>query len=171
MQYKISKLFFHDEQKKRSTTSFLIALLFHSNIHCRSKINDWLQTTDQCLELPPCNSYLMRILYQEIPKKYPNLTLSQVSVEGQKFWKSMKIERLSKKEREEKEKLAEDEKQNKMNQMAGFRRVIDFMQKSKKPLLGHNMFLDLCYFYNYFLAPLPEDVQEFKETLLKSFPM
>lgn len=113
----------------------------------------------------------MRILYQEIPKKYPNLTISQVSVESHKYWKAMKFQRLSKQEKEDKEKQLEDERQNKMNQMAGFRRVIDYMCKSRKPLVGHNMFLDLCYFYNYFLAPLPENLQEFKDTLLNAFPM
>jgi len=134
----------------------------------------WLQTTEVSLELPACNSYFMRILYQEIPLRYPNLLLSSESVEGQRYWKSMKIQRFGEEERkkmkEEKAQLAEEVKQEKFKKTAGFRRVIDVMVDVQKPLLGHNMMLDICYFYQYFIGTLPDDVGEFKKNFKSRFP-
>ena len=112
----------------------------------------------------------MRILFQEIPERFPSLTLSQVSVEGQKFWKSLKLARLSAEEKKKQEETEAQETKDRLDGMAGFRRVVDVMCDVNKPLVGHNMLLDLCYFYNYFIGSLPDDVQEFKTSLLSKFP-
>ena len=122
------------------------------------------------MELPSCNSYLIRLLYQEIPKVYPDLVLSQRSFEGQ-GWKALVLERLTDEEKTKHESEREAEKQKKLNDIGGFVRVTELMTAAKKPIIGHNMLLDLCYFYHYFLGNLPSSSKEFANNLLKEFPL
>ena len=37
----------------------------------------------------------------------------------------------------------------------GFSQVIDEVIKAKKPLVGHNMFLDILFVYSQFVGELP----------------
>jgi hypothetical protein len=39
--------------------------------------------------------------------------------------------------------------------------VIEEIIKSKKPLVGHNMFLDMLFVYQQFIDDLPESLPEF----------
>ena len=43
----------------------------------------------------------------------------------------------------------------------GFSRIIEIMIMSKKPLIGHNMLLDLMFLYEHFIADLPDTLEEF----------
>ena len=52
-----------------------------------------------------------------------------------------------------------------LDSMVGFRKVIDFLSKSKKPITGHNFFLDLCHSVHHFHQDLPEEYQDFKVPL------
>lgn len=52
----------------------------------------------------------------------------------------------------------------------GFRRVVDMISASRKPVVGHNMLLDMCHVIAQFIQPLPEDVQDFKKLARKLFP-
>jgi len=54
--------------------------------------------------------------------------------------------------------------------MVGFRRVIDMLSRSRKPVVGHNLFLDLIMMYQQFYAPLPESSEAFKSRLSVLFP-
>uniref|UniRef100_A0A1X7VK92 Uncharacterized protein n=1 Tax=Amphimedon queenslandica TaxID=400682 RepID=A0A1X7VK92_AMPQE len=51
--------------------------------------------------------------------------------------------------------------------IVGFRRLFQLLVESKKPLLGHNMLLDLAYMFDCFHEPLPN----FKATLHLLFPV
>jgi poly(A)-specific ribonuclease len=135
-----------------------------------AKIETWRATEEQSLTLPPCNTYLVRVLYQEVPKRFSGLTLSRASIDGSK-WPTITITRISEEDRAESVKKAEEERLRKKEQSRGFLRVVELMCAAKKPLLGHNMLLDLCYFYQHFLGSLPETATEFGENLLAEFPM
>lgn len=54
--------------------------------------------------------------------------------------------------------------------MIGFRKVIDFLSSSGKPVVGHNMFLDLCHCFHHFHRDLPNEYQDFKQSAAKLFP-
>lgn len=60
--------------------------------------------------------------------------------------------------------------QKERKEAVGFRKVIDLISQSKKPMVGHNVFLDLCHMVNQFIAPLPQDVKDFKEMVHRRFP-
>ena len=49
-----------------------------------------------------------------------------------------------------------------MDEAVGFCKVIHKISESKKIVVGHNMFLDILYTLQQFVAPLPEDYDEFK---------
>lgn len=53
----------------------------------------------------------------------------------------------------------------------GFSRVIELIIKAKKPMIGHNMFLDVMYLYQHFIADLPETLDEFINNYSYYFPM
>ena len=55
----------------------------------------------------------------------------------------------------------------------GFSHVIEFLMKSKKPLVGHNMIYDIAFIYRQFLSPnydLPKTFAEFANIWRASFP-
>ena len=52
----------------------------------------------------------------------------------------------------------------------GFSRVIDALIESKKPLVGHNCFLDIMKIYHQFYKPLPYSYSGFKSDIHKCFP-
>ena len=56
---------------------------------------------------------------------------------------------------------------NEVEEAAGFCKVISKIRDSKKIVVGHNMFLDVLYTLQQFVAPLPEDYDEFKVAYLQ----
>lgn len=52
----------------------------------------------------------------------------------------------------------------------GLRHIIDAMREARKPLIGHNLLVDLVHIYNTFVAPLPETLSEFKHAIHRDFP-
>jgi DNA-directed RNA polymerase subunit F len=53
----------------------------------------------------------------------------------------------------------------------GFGHIFRCMVKSKKPLVGHNMLLDLAFLYQKFYRSLPESYSTFKRELHQLFPV
>lgn len=52
----------------------------------------------------------------------------------------------------------------------GFTEIIDKITKYKKPLIGHNCFFDMVYFYRQFIGLLPDTFKEFKHKWVMEFP-
>jgi poly(A)-specific ribonuclease len=64
-----------------------------------------------------------------------------------------------------------------LEELVGFRKVIDAISEAKVPIVGHNMYLgelkltqDLCYFFHNFHKRLPDQVEVFHEQLQTLFP-
>ena len=45
------------------------------------------------------------------------------------------------------------------------------LKEKRTVLVGHNLFLDLIYFYNFFFGPLPDRVEGFQKTIAQLFPL
>ena len=60
---------------------------------------------------------------------------------------------------------------NRKNVEADFGVLRRRLQNHRTVLVGHNIFVDLIYFYRCFIGPLPSSVQEFKSEIHKLFPM
>ncbi|NXC42348.1 PNDC1 ribonuclease, partial [Penelope pileata] len=53
----------------------------------------------------------------------------------------------------------------------GFTNLFQILVKAKKPLVGHNMLMDLCHLHDKFYNPLPESYEEFKRNIHNLFPV
>lgn len=53
----------------------------------------------------------------------------------------------------------------------GFSRIIELIIKAKKPIIGHNMFLDIMFLYQQFIADLPDTLEEFVHNFGFYFPV
>lgn len=45
------------------------------------------------------------------------------------------------------------------------------LKEKRTVLVGHNLFLDLIYFYTFFFGPLPDRVEGFQKTIAQLFPL
>ncbi|NXG73113.1 PNDC1 ribonuclease, partial [Baryphthengus martii] len=53
----------------------------------------------------------------------------------------------------------------------GFTNLFHTLVKAKKPLVGHNMLMDLMHLHDKFYKPLPESYEEFKRNIHSLFPV
>ncbi|NXS09011.1 PNDC1 ribonuclease, partial [Neodrepanis coruscans] len=53
----------------------------------------------------------------------------------------------------------------------GFTNLFQILVKAKKPLVGHNMLMDLMHLHEKFYKPLPESYEEFKRNIHNLFPI
>nr|XP_045015025.1 poly(A)-specific ribonuclease PNLDC1 isoform X2 [Jaculus jaculus] len=53
----------------------------------------------------------------------------------------------------------------------GFSIFFQMLVKAQKPLVGHNMMVDLLHLHDKFFRPLPESYEEFKENIHNLFPI
>ena len=57
-----------------------------------------------------------------------------------------------------------------VEKFGGFSRVIRLLIQTKKPIVGHNCFLDVMKIYHQFYKPLPHSYYEFKKNIHSAFP-
>ncbi|KAI8581564.1 hypothetical protein K450DRAFT_231922 [Umbelopsis ramanniana AG] len=133
----------------------------------KDKIDAWLQVKDKKkrgnLEIIALNGYRRRLVYQEVRNNYPQLTAF-----GKKDCICVCYVNEKKEEQRYLEKRMQFDKEKK--EAIGFRKVIDLISQSKKPVVGHNVLLDLCHMVNQFIAPLPADLKDFKDMVHRRFP-
>ena len=59
---------------------------------------------------------------------------------------------------------------NELDMAVGFSKVVRKLSSSRKPVVGHNLMMDLCFLVNQFITPLPESLKEFKNILKENLP-
>lgn len=52
-----------------------------------------------------------------------------------------------------------------------FAELCKTLKEKQTVLVGHNLFLDLIYFYTFFFGPLPDRVEDFQKTIAQLFPL
>ena len=52
-----------------------------------------------------------------------------------------------------------------------FEELCGILKEKRTVLVGHNLFLDLIYFYTFFFGPLPDRVEGFQKTIAELFPL
>ena len=53
----------------------------------------------------------------------------------------------------------------------GFTELCKTLKENRTVLVGHNLFLDLIYFYTFFFGPLPDRVEGFQKAIAQLFPL
>ncbi|KAJ3098487.1 hypothetical protein HDU97_003986 [Phlyctochytrium planicorne] len=126
-------------------------------------IDEWLQSsTDKTININASNSYRRRLIHQEVRKRYN----SYLKTEGKGLY--VEVTRLTTEERNAGKDVAH--LLDAVSELVGFRKVIDMISMYKKPVVGHNMYLDLCHTFGKFNQDLPEDLKSFKTEVGKLFP-
>ncbi|XP_017490510.1 PREDICTED: poly(A)-specific ribonuclease PARN-like [Rhagoletis zephyria] len=113
------------------------------------------------LALPLANPFRRRLMYEALADSpfADSIELANISADR------MKLTAL----RSSPELKAERERRDELD-MVGFSEVVRLLMKHQKPLVGHNIYLDLLFLYNTFLEPLPESYADFKIFLHSIFP-
>ncbi|CAH7308359.1 Pnldc1 [Phodopus roborovskii] len=62
-------------------------------------------------------------------------------------------------------------KEDMVDSARGFKVYFDILVNAKKPLVGHNMMMDLLHLHEKFFKPLPESYEEFKRNIHSLFPV
>lgn len=114
------------------------------------------------LVLPPGNAFKRRLIYEAVAFSEFNEQIDLACTSADK----MKLTA-----RKSSPEAKKDRERNALLHMIGFSEVIKLLVKYKKPLVGHNLYLDLLYIFNAFVEPLPENYKEFKSYFHSLFPI
>lgn len=97
------------------------------------------------------NSYYRRLIYIAAGKaEFGNLVILSSDKS------SIRVKKCSEDEKKKREEL-------KAWETIGFTNVIKLLITHRKPIVGHNVFLDLLFLYNTFIDDLPTTYKSFKE--------
>jgi len=132
--------------------------------------------------LRPGNGFVRRLVYQEIPKTFPNIHVGKYAEDNERTNNSRASEsrlRLTlltegvTTEQLEKErlKLAFKKEIEEIEEKVGFQAVMDVISTSQKPIIGHNCLMDVAHMMGKFVSDLPEDVEQFRQAFHAAFPM
>eukprot|EP00053_Salpingoeca_punica_P012918 m.116084 g.116084 ORF g.116084 m.116084 type:complete len:564 (+) comp16063_c0_seq2:99-1790(+) len=133
-------------------------------------IEAWLQTDEEALNLPPANSFIRRLLYQEIQAKFND----KVACNTKGATRQDSFIEVTRTDKQTKQKLAEDQRkklEDEISAAVGFRHVLDSLRASRVPILLFNGILDLCLLLHQFYSPLPDNLEDFKVLAQKIFPV
>ena len=136
-------------------------------------VEEFLKSEEKMeLALEPCNSYLRKVLYETLPKRFPNHQLLLESrTDDKSHLRYLALLRGAgeevRKEREAKKKQQEEEN---FQNAVGFSKVIKHITEAKKLVIGHNMLLDVMFTIKQFVSVLPSTLDEFKTLSQCVFP-
>lgn len=99
------------------------------------------------------------------------LTFEEKRCLSAKLKAEIKIRYKKDKETIEQEKLESEERNRSLVRAKGFLQVLEQVILNKKPIVGHNLAIDLIQIINQFIEPLNEDYTSFKETCHSLFPI
>lgn len=129
-------------------------------------VNGWREgdKAHEPLHLPPCNAYQRRLLYENLPKRFgEGLVMKKATTSAGEATIVLSLPN-DEQRRQEAEQDAEAFERELLEKI-GFRRVWDMVLSSKKPIVGHNCWLDLCHIHAKLVGPLPTDFDGFLQEM------
>ncbi|KAJ3383894.1 hypothetical protein HDU84_003297 [Entophlyctis sp. JEL0112] len=134
-----------------------------------SQVDAWLKdTASESVSIAAENAFKKRLIHQEIRIRHNHRLSTKSRGRDVVVAKNTEAER-------EKALSGQDDQKTKLvaelEYLVGFRHVIEAISKSNKPVVGHNMYLDLCQTIQTFCFELPETVDEFKSQCHTIFPV
>ena len=123
-------------------------------------------------EMPDCNPFLRRAMYEKLEEDYPALTAESRAVTegGSSPRKKVVVLRLTDEEREKRAAEKKKDKLKALDESAGFLRIFRMLSAAGKPMVGHNCLYDLMFLYSHFQGSLPDSAADFKQALHAIFP-
>lgn len=167
------------EKQQNETSSNEQAQLDTSKLNDEDKqfledqINGMRNNLGQDYEVPPCNGFRRRLIHQEIPKTFPDLDgkIPLITKLSNDRLCAMKIAFVTPAEHEEHLTKNFRVSMEALSQEVGFRHVLEHVIGVKKPVIGHNCFMDFCHTYQKFFDKLPDSYEDFKRSFNEIFPV
>lgn len=110
---------------------------------------------------------LSYVVHKELRQRCPHIWTFQDSGQIQ----VKKISEVQRKEYEENKEKHKSLEEDMLDSLLGFSRLFKLLIELKKPIVGHNLLLDLMIMYNQFHEQLPTQFSDFKEKIHKLFPV
>ncbi|CAH1978421.1 unnamed protein product [Acanthoscelides obtectus] len=133
------------------------------------QLGEFIKSDKDELELPRCNAFYRRLVYQTKSEKFPdNISIETRQINKDRILFATKFKNKEKEEEAERNKYNKDLKE--LDDHIGFSKVIQMIINSRKLVVGHNICLDLLHTIDKFLMALPEDYYDFKGMAHDLFP-
>ncbi|XP_011497836.1 PREDICTED: poly(A)-specific ribonuclease PARN-like [Ceratosolen solmsi marchali] len=135
-----------------------------------SRIKDFINLEDKEIIIDRCNSFIRRLIYQEVKLRWPNKFGLKTMNDNQSN-QCIVVYKIGTKEEEEQREIERREKQKlEVQEAVGLSALLKKIANSGKLIVGHNMLLDLCHIINQFFDSLPESYLKFKSLVHCLFP-
>ncbi|CAL1545222.1 unnamed protein product [Lymnaea stagnalis] len=166
-------------QEKLIKEELAAGLMLESDIYEKdvqtlcSKVASWLASAEigECLTLSLNNDVDLSsyVYHSNLRSRF-----AQIWTTTNQF-DQIVVERIDEMKRQLLEKQSADSDQvfqkMQIEEMLGFTRVFRLIQEAKKPLVGHNLLMDLMFMYEKFHNYLPDSFNVFKEDIQRMFPV
>ncbi|KAG0196960.1 hypothetical protein BGX28_009526 [Mortierella sp. GBA30] len=110
------------------------------------------------------NAYQRRLVYQEVRRLWP----TELNARGQAG--HINITKTTERQLEIQHQQRQADLQRDVENSIGFRAVVDTLSACGKPIVGHNIVVDLAYILAQFVGPLPPTMEEYKRMIHRTFP-
>ncbi|XP_023704440.1 pre-piRNA 3'-exonuclease trimmer isoform X3 [Cryptotermes secundus] len=110
---------------------------------------------------------LSYVMHKELRQRFPDIW----SFPEGGLIRVKKISHMQRKALEENEEQHKTLEETVMHSLLGFSRLFKLLTELKKPIVGHNILLDLMIMYNQFHEQLPTRLNDFKEEIHRLFPV
>ncbi|XP_065158175.1 poly(A)-specific ribonuclease PARN-like [Atheta coriaria] len=137
--------------------------------HLKSEIDDvfkeiknFIKSGDEERVLNTSSAFCRRLIYQSLQERVGDVVTLETRFEGDDRTLVVSHSKTGKEIAEIHRKI--------MREAIGFSEIIQLISKSRKPVVGHNMMLDVFHTINRFLVKLPEDYKSFKDCAHCLFP-
>ena len=137
-------------------------------------IQDWLDDTDDnkwsFVNLPTKSRGEFNLLQKLVRTEFPQLRIL-------KYWDFAQVEEhpdgaaVARTEEGERDAVRKKEMERQFGCSSHLRKIFDEISKWSKPVVGHNVMMDLAHICQCFLGPLPDKFSDFKKMLLSLSPM
>lgn len=132
-----------------------------------SRVSKWLMRSNEpTMYLDVENHILRYVTHIEVRMRFPSVVTTDSLGDGRKIliYRDINVEGAINTPREELENKV-------LNDLLGFSRIIALLAESKKPIAGHNLFIDTIILHNQFIGPLPNKYKDFKKNIHNMFPI
>lgn len=109
--------------------------------------------------------FFRKLLYNNIAAKYKNILIRSLMTDQERNIEIRKFDSP-----DARLKFLEEERERKLDEKIGFTHVVRKVLECGKPLVGHNMMLDLLHLIQKTVQPLPDTLEQFKNVIKANLP-
>ncbi|KAI8596119.1 ribonuclease H-like domain-containing protein [Dissophora ornata] len=133
------------------------------------RIAKWKKNPDELnfVNIHTVNGYQRRLIFQEVRRRWG----TELHAQGQPgHIQITKAVKMTEKQLKEQRQQQQETVKRDVEKARGFRAVIDILSACGKPIVGHNVVIDLAYILSQFVGPLPPTMEEYKLMIHQTFP-